>query len=238
MTRNQYISCFVTIIAASVFVASVAAAQKTSELSADLPDSRTMAIQQKVERLYETGHFKRAYFIYRNELVPIGDKYAQYMVGFMSLTGLDVEQDPVAALAWYRLAAERGSPEIVEARDRLWQSMTDSDVKRAATLYFELRQEYCDLAVILASITRNHEELKNRTGSRTASYNSPVVVIDPQRGAMSGDIYYGDIREQLKSRLMLLREIGGFQDMSVDPDRFNLRDLQHRVEQRIAAEAN
>ena len=117
VTRTQQISCFVTIVAASVFAADIALAQKTSELSADLPESGTIAIQQKVDRLYDAGFFERAYFIYRNELVPIGDKYAQYMVGFMYLAGLGIEQDSVAALAWYRLAAERGSPDFVAEAD-------------------------------------------------------------------------------------------------------------------------
>ncbi len=51
--------------------------QRSSELSADLPDSRTMAAQDKVDALFDAGKFERAFFIYRNELVPVGDKYAQ-----------------------------------------------------------------------------------------------------------------------------------------------------------------
>ncbi|MEL7187264.1 MAG: hypothetical protein AAFN50_12650, partial [Pseudomonadota bacterium] len=61
----------------------VAAGQKASELSADLPDPRVLQVQQKVESLFVSGKFERAFFIYVNELAPIGDKYAQYMVGFL-----------------------------------------------------------------------------------------------------------------------------------------------------------
>jgi hypothetical protein len=238
VTRTQYISCLVSIVAVSVFAADSVLAQKTSELSVDLPNSRTMVIQQKVEQLYDAGVFERAYFIYRNELAPIGDKYAQYMVGFMSLAGLGIEQDPVAALAWYRLAAERGSPQFVGARDDLLRSMAKSDVESAEALYFDLRLKYCDLAVLLASITRDFEDFNTRTGSRLGSDNSPVLVLDPRYGADSEERYYDIVRDQLKARLILLREIGEFQGMNVDPDRLSLRDLRRRVEQRIAADAN
>jgi hypothetical protein len=238
VTRTQHISCFVTIVAASVFAANIALAQNTSELSVDLPDSGIMAIQRKVDRLYDAGSFKRAYFIYRNELVPVGDKYAQYMVGFMSLSGLGVEQDPVAALAWYRLAAERGSPDFVAARDDLWQSMSNSDLERAETLYFDLRQKYCDIAVVLASITRDYKEFNKRTGSRIGNDSIPVLIIDPQFDTGTGESYYSHTREQLKARLILLREIGDFQGMNIDPDRISLRDLERRVEQRIEEDAN
>lgn len=234
-SKQNYRSC---IFAMLVFASGIALAQRTSELSADLPDARTMAIQQKVDKLYEAGVFERAFFIYRNELVPIGDKYAQYMVGFMHQFGLGIEQDEVAALAWYSLAAERGSPEFVEVHDRLRRNMSQPEVERAQAQYFELRQKYCDLAVLLASITRDYVALNEGTGYRVRSDSSTVVVMDPRFGADLGESYYGEIREQLESRLLLLREIGDFQDMNIDPDRISLRDLQRRVEQRIAAEAN
>ncbi len=55
-------------------------------------------MQRKVDQLFERGDYERAYFIYRNELAPAGDKYAQYMVGFMHLTGMGIDEDPVAAV--------------------------------------------------------------------------------------------------------------------------------------------
>jgi TPR repeat protein len=70
-------------------------------------DSRTIRTQEKVESLYERGDYKRAHFIYSNELARQGDKYAQYMTGYMYLMGQGVEEDPVKAVAWYRIAAER-----------------------------------------------------------------------------------------------------------------------------------
>lgn len=52
--------------------------------------SHTVRIQAKAESLYLQGHWERAQFIYEHELAPIGDKYAQYMVGYMYLNGQGV----------------------------------------------------------------------------------------------------------------------------------------------------
>ncbi|MCH8277932.1 MAG: SEL1-like repeat protein, partial [Proteobacteria bacterium] len=96
-------------IAVLIFTSATANAQRSSALSADLPDSRTMALQNKVDRLFGAGNFERAFFLYRYDLAPLGDKYAQYMVGFLYLSGMGVEKDSTIASAWYRLAAERGT---------------------------------------------------------------------------------------------------------------------------------
>ena len=48
-------------------------------------DARTLRVQLKAEELFQKENYGRAHFIYQNDLAPIGDKYAQYMLGFMSL---------------------------------------------------------------------------------------------------------------------------------------------------------
>ncbi len=73
--------------------ASLAAAQSTSSFP-DMPvDAKTLRVFSQAEEVYERTDYDRAFFIYRNELAPIGDKYGQYMVGFMYLTGKGVEED-------------------------------------------------------------------------------------------------------------------------------------------------
>ena len=51
------------------------------------PDRRTLKTQEIVDVLFEKGEYERALFIYHKELAPLGDKYAQYMVGYMHLAG-------------------------------------------------------------------------------------------------------------------------------------------------------
>ena len=209
-------------------------AQRSSELSDDLPDSRTMAVQRKVEALFDEGDFERAFFIYRNELAPLGDKYAQYMVGYMYYTGTGVEEDYVAASAWYQLAAERGTPEFIAVRDQLTKNLTSEQVYRSDLLYNELRREYCDIAVLLSSIKRDLQALNSKTGSRLTGLASPISVIDGRGGGIrSGAEYYAELRERIEKRLHLLKESGDFQDLVVDVDRVDLRDLEDRVENRL-----
>ena len=214
----------------------VSSAQRSSELSADLPDSRTMAVQEKVERLFDSGDFERAFFIYRNELSPIGDKYAQYMVGFMYQSGIGVDEDPIAAGAWYQLAAERGTREFVVVRDRYMHGMDEKEAAESVALFKQLRVKYCDLAVVLASIKRNVRELQSRTGSRIGSQSSPVVVIKPgSSNYNAGSVYYGAIRDELEARLVLLQEIGDFQDFETNPNRINIHEIERRVLAHIEA---
>jgi hypothetical protein len=214
----------------------VSSAQRSSELSADFPDSRTMAVQEKVEKLFDRGDYERAFFIYRNELSPIGDKYAQYMVGFMYQSGIGVDEDPIAAGAWYQLAAERGTREFVVVRDRYMHVMDEKDAAESVALFKQLRLKYCDVAVVLASIKRNVRELQSRTGSRIGSQSSPVVVIETGSSNYSaGSDFYGAIRDELEARLILLKEIGDFQDFETDPNRINIHEIERRVLAHIEA---
>lgn len=234
LTTLQKIICVALLMCGSA----TAIAQRASALSADLPDSRTMAVQDKVEQLFDDGEFERAFFIYRNELAPLGDKYAQYMVGFMYQTGLGVEEDVVAAAAWYQLAAERRTREFVVVRDRLLHVMDRSDAERSRVHYRELRLRYCDLAVLLSSIKRNVKDLQERTGSRLGGQSTPVTIIHRDSSkTRPGTEYYDSIRIELEARIQLLREIGRFEGLEINSDRINIRDLERRVLQRIESEA-
>ena len=217
-----------------------AAGQSSSGVSAGLSDSRTLKVQSKVDDLYERGEFKRAYFIYRNELVPIGDKYAQYMVGYMHLTGMGAKQDNVTAAAWYTLAAERGTPEFVAVRDQLMHDLTAEDKERSLAHYRELRREFGDLALLLATIRRDLTNLEARTGSRLPSDSGSLAVVEASSSSRShsGADYYGRIRQQVRTRLQMLAEIGDFPDLETNPDKVNIDDVERLVRQRLESDAD
>ena len=227
-------------IAALALLTGPADAQRASGLSADLPDTRTLAIQDKVDDLFDAGKFERAFFIYRHELVPLGDKYAQYMVGYMHLTGMGVEENVIEAAAWYRLAAERDIPEFVAVRDQLLRNMDDEDIQRSDIVYRNLRHKFCDLAVVMASIKKNLRKLTPRTGSRLQSDSGLVTIIDMRgdRRSRSGIDYDGRIRNQLRDRVQLLLEMGDFSELGDDPDRIDLDDLERLVKEQIELVSN
>ena len=180
------------------------AQQSAGNLGVDL-DSKTLSVQAKAEELFERGDYRRAHVIYRNDLAPIGDKYAQYMLGFMSLTGLGVEQDPVLASAWYRLAAERGEPEeFVAIRDELLEQLDAVDTARSEEIYLGLRRDYSDIAISMREARAAFEDLTqvSTTGSRLGSPGSAVTIVEPRAGSsLSGDALLYRLRQRMQGHL-------------------------------------
>lgn len=210
-------------------------AADSSQTSPSTPDSRTLTVQRKVDQLFERGEFERAYFIYRNELVPAGDKYAQYMVGFMHLMGMGVDEDSVIASAWYRLAAERGTPEFVAVRDQLMHDLEAAERQRSDRLYMELRRQYHDLAVLLTSIKRNLRQVASFTGSRLRSESDSVTVIGsgmPHSRQFTSD-YHTRTQRQLEQDLTTLAKIGGFPSIETDPAKVDIDEIERLVTARI-----
>jgi len=166
-------------------------------------DSRTLRIQTKAEGLYQRGDFKRAHFIYASELAQLGDKYAQYMTGYMYLMGQGVAEDPVRASAWYRIAAERKSPEFIAVRDQLLRTLNAEQRARSDALYVDLRSELSDLVIVMKLLEKDLEELQaETTGSRVAGRSRAVMIIDARTGEpMSADHYRNRISRTVQTRL-------------------------------------
>lgn len=196
-------------------------------------DSGTLAIQQKVEALYQQGEYERALFIYENELAPLGDKYAQYMVGFMLLTGTGVQEDAVMASAWYRLAAERSYPEFVAVRDQLLQSFTEPDLLRSDYEYRELRRRYSDLVILERLIREDLKLLEPVTGSRLPGSSRAVTIIDPRSGmVVPADQMRERARDRIEERLRLIDSLVEA-EVETDADRVNMSELQEQIRAEI-----
>ena len=118
-------------------LASAPALAQWAEFPAGNIDSRTVRNQAKVESLYKRGDYKRAHFIYSNELARQGDKYAQYMTGYMYLMGQGVEENPVKASAWYRISAERRAPEFMAVRDQALLVLNEEQRQQSDKLYVD-----------------------------------------------------------------------------------------------------
>lgn len=119
-------------------------------------DAASRELQYKANQLYESGKFERVLFIYKNDLAAAGDKYAQYMLGYMYDKGKGVPPDPIAASAWYRIAASgRGRSEFAEAAEASVRSMTPSDRELADAKYLELRKQYSDAVVVFRQVEKD-----------------------------------------------------------------------------------
>ncbi|MCH7820683.1 MAG: SEL1-like repeat protein [Proteobacteria bacterium] len=133
------------------------------------PSRSKMRTQEKVDSLFEKGDYERAMFIYKKELAPIGDKFAQYMVGYMHLAGKGVHADAIVASAWYRLAAERGNEQFVRVRDKLLALMNDEQRARSDSLFIELRRRMGDAVLISQLIKEDIAILRGRRGPAVLS---------------------------------------------------------------------
>jgi hypothetical protein len=202
---NLRLTSYSVLIACLACAAAIsgAFAQDYSSSGGYVKDAEILAVQDKAEELFEREDYKRAHFIYRNELAPIGDKYAQYMVGFMTLSGLGVREDSVLASAWYRLAAERRTAPFIAVRDDLNRRLDAVDMERSDELYLRLRAEFSDIVVRMREVREDYELLNDGpTGSRTSRTSSPVIVVKPREGSsMSLEAYRGEVTRRMQKHL-------------------------------------
>lgn len=107
------------------------------------------------------------------------DKPSQISLGLMYLKGEGVTADPIAALAWIDLAAERGYPAYVATRDRVSATLTAGQVAKAAQLRTELAQRYGDAVAKPRLAEELAAGLRQKTGSR-AGFDVDVQVLSPE----------------------------------------------------------
>ena len=235
MNRVFHNSKAVLAIATCLF-ASLAVAQSTSSFP-ELPvDAKTLRVQNQAEEVYKQTDYERAFRIYRHDLVPIGDKYGQYMVGFMYLTGKGVAEDRVAASAWYRLAAERDIKVFNQARDRLMASLSDAERVESDRMFIELRKEYADIALLTQAVRKDYEKLRSPTGSRLGAGSGPMTVIDmtgPGGRTQSGADFYGRIERRMKARLDYIAKHAEIGIIDLDSDSIDIDSIERQVAARL-----
>lgn len=199
-------------------------------------DQRTLETQQRVDELYDAGNYNRAFFIYENELAPRGDKYAQYMVGYMHLNGMSVPQDPARALAWYRLSAERGDEMLETVRDELAGSLSAEEIERSNAIFVGLLQDIGDTTLIMKLIQRDMEILKQRTGTHIpgSGGSSPIQVIRPS-GIPEDPLFYSNVRRRLESRLNYLETKVEISDIEFDSEPAEIRMFEEQVKADLAS---
>ena len=131
----------------------------------EAPTRTILKSQEKADGYFAKGKFGKALTIYRDDLAPVGDKYAQYMVGYMNLAGNGVPQDAIVASAWYRLAAKRENDQYMRIRDGLLSLFNDEQRSRSDLLYVDLRRKMGDIVLVHKLIRDDIEVLRRRTGT-------------------------------------------------------------------------
>ncbi len=193
------------------------------------PDRGTLKTQEKVDFLFEKGEYERAMFIYHKELAPLGDKYAQYMIGFMYLAGKGVQRDVATASAWFRMAAQREQPMFMRARDETWHMLDNEQQVQSNKIYIDLRVE-CGDATLLASLVESDLQiLRSRANPDSLSIN----LVDRGGTSHQGESdQYDYVVERIEHRMSYLTQflLSDGLILAAERDRFDQLERQVRVE--------
>ena len=131
-------------------------------------------------------------------LAPIGDKYAQYMVGYMNITGKGVQKDYIAGSAWYRLAAERGDASFSKARDEVWALFSDEPRLLSDKEYAELRLEFSDAMIVANLLEKDFALLEEPVPTSSLSLSIDESSLSATERKRQADIARKRINERLE----------------------------------------
>ncbi|MGH8494952.1 MAG: hypothetical protein ACREVN_02345 [Gammaproteobacteria bacterium] len=164
------------------------------------------ATQAKADAAFEAGRYAEAYEIYLDDLVPTGDKYAQYMVGVMHLHGLGRPRDVPLGAAWIALAAERGDAKLEAERDAVAAKLGDDERKTRQSMLLELQARFGDCALVAQALAESREQVDASTGSRLASGVSQPVTVLFDQAEEDGRLSQRDLRKLMRKRERFLRD--------------------------------
>ncbi len=189
------------------------------------PNRELLEIQSRVDALFKAGKYDRAMVIYRKELAPLGDKYAQYMIGYMHLAGKGVDQDLATAAAWYRLAAERGQKTFVTENRKLVSLLEPEQLESADRIFRELRSEYGDAALIMRLVAADLATLDDAAGG---AETFPVAGLD-RRTRSIDEAYAEQLERRIRERLEYLDDVLARDEYANAGDRERLEVLERRA---------
>jgi hypothetical protein len=125
--------------------------------------------QQKAERYYQKGDFKKAYKSYY-KLAKAGDHFSQSRVAQMFAKGQGTKIDLIEAYAWAELAREGDLEDIAVDSDALLQQVDDkAEAEKKAE---KLMKKYGEQALRKKAAKKKNRNIGSCTGSRIACYGS------------------------------------------------------------------
>jgi len=191
------------LVIAAMLLATLTVSAADYDFPGQKPDRRILKTQEKVDALFENGDYERALFIYRVELAPLGDKFAQYMIGFMYLSGRGLPVDVALSSAWYRLAAERSDKQFVRSRDDLWKLLNDEQRVQSDLAYVELRKTYSDAALVAEFVEQDLLMLSKRVDDSSVSSFQANTDYVSDRARFERD---EDLVKEIRDRMRFLTE--------------------------------
>ncbi len=173
-------------------------------------------LQKLADKYYEKSQYKKAYKVYSEDLALLGDKFAQFRAGYMHFTGEGMAKDPVAAYAWMRLAAERGSEQLTTAAGQVWDQLDADQRTRAKAQLQQLQAQYGDRVLLARLIEEDERTLKSTTGSRLGQASANSRVYNPSvRGSVTDSEGFNKaLRQRIEARTRYIELLDGKVDYS------------------------
>lgn len=124
-------------------------------------------------------HFRKA--------ARYADKYSQHRLSMLYWHGVGVGKDPVEAYVWADIAAERGYPQFLAIREKMWAALTPEQQAAVPARGDALYREFGDPAAkprFAAALAKGKSKV---TGSRTGFANHLAVVTRGTGISLFGD---------------------------------------------------
>lgn len=109
------------------------------------------------------------------------DKYSQHRLSLMYWHGLGVPHDRALAYAWADLAAERGYPQFVLLREKIWRELDENERQRALQQGVAIFDEYAD-EVAKPRMEREVARARSRITGSPAGLNTGNLRVFASRG--------------------------------------------------------
>lgn len=176
----------------AAFAASAPAAEPDAAVEAVTVDTDAMATKE-FDALVKmaANHPNELYRIYANKAAAsgnwrdaarnfriasrYGDKYSQHRLSMMYWHGVGVGTDRVEAYIWADLAAERGYPQFLAIREKMWAELTPQQQAEVPQRGQKVFDEYADVVAKPRTERAIAQGKRQMTGSRTG-FDAGVIV--------------------------------------------------------------
>ncbi|WP_198670196.1 tetratricopeptide repeat protein [Dyella sp. C9] len=142
-------------------------------------------------------------------------KPAEYNLGVLYLNGHGSPVDLPRAMAWFALAAERGEPQYVYAKQLLYSNLTPEQFDQANAIWRELLPTYGDAVALTRAKARWREVRYSATGSRVGStaahvWVGGVVGMNNQNAPPTYDVGTGGIAATTPGEITGVHQTDGY----------------------------
>ncbi|MGE3104813.1 MAG: hypothetical protein AB7F83_07270 [Lysobacterales bacterium] len=116
------------------------------------------------QRAYASGNQRLAAEQFRLA-AGFADKFSQHRLSLMHWNGQGVSRDRVLAYVWADLAAERGTPNLLANRERIWQQLSVAEREQVGRIGPDYQAEFGDAVAKRRALVAMRRSANQRGGS-------------------------------------------------------------------------